>query len=1525
MAYNGNNAIKRSLIHVRNSLNIQELEKINQKSPKIITKKDSLKKEREDKVLNNAYKNVINVLNNLLDNIEDEKINGKANNLSSHRKIQNISKRPIKKLESYDIRTIKKYNLNASPKHGKNGEKIQKKSSKIKSKFKGERLYNSKSQKQLFIMEDNNLKSKNNNDKEQKDKGSYVFNDNENKKNLKKKEIIFFKSKNRLISNRCHSSKSLVTSSHSSNKTINKNFIFNKDEINESIIKSCSAYSSLSNLKSSSDIGNNSKQNFLPSILRESSRLNNKTKLLDSTNSIRINNILDNQKKENLQEISPNNKITYEESQSTSHNLIERKNIENSIESIKQNNRDLLNIKKKIRKLPSTNSSNHKNAFRLKAFEVNEMKTINKEKKYRYLLNKGSVYDSLDDEEVFDEEDLNNCYLEPKSPFLYIIDSLILISSIIIIFYLPIYLSKQLFFCRSLSINTILFYLIDIIYIIDLIINFYRAYYNFEEILIKKNYLIFIHYFKTWLLFDLISSLPIYSILKSTESKCMGLNIYDDPKLENSGKHSHYYNIEINKIHYLFLLLKAIKILKIFKKNIAAKRIKKYLYEYEFFNDWGDVIIYALIFFSFLNFSSCIFIFLGRNIYESWIFFDGLTTKPFIDIYIASTYYLMMTVTTVGYGDVIGKSIKEIIFQIIMVIIGTCIYSWLISTVSNYVKKMNEKNILYEEKIQILEDIKLNSPNLSEKLYNKILKLLNYRKYHDGKNIILENLPNSLRHTLIIDMYKNYINGFSFFKGIENREFIVKVISKLTPIFGLRGDILIQEGEYIEEIIFIKNGILSLEVWIDMINPKESIKKYLYNNGFISQMEKKESFHNENLSGHYHGSVISFFEQNKKNLNTSFNNYFEKIDNKNEIAINDNKRRLKLLDIRRNEHFGDVFMFLNKRSPLYVRVASKKVDLLLLKKLDSIDISDRYPDIWKTIIKRPLENSKMISNLTLKTLSIFCNLNGIKIKLFKKKNDNKYFPRYYLMPVINRKSEISIKNNNRKKTVKFLLGNKYEKYKKQSNKNKKSNILKDNGNNENFNSLEKVPQKKILKNKSKESDDQNKLNNSNHSSFSFKNSNKNLLKKMDDNDEYLVNNKKLNKSAFHNNKNNSFKILVSNIDEKETSLLKNQNLINNKNIMENSILSNNNINNDKINEKYNSNHNNEKDFIPEPVNDELLPGENFNIQIPDDERPKNCITNFQKIISDKIYINQLNIIDMDCLKVPLIQQNNSININGKIEKKMFNNLEISSSTTLEINSSYENINEITYYKYITNNDLRNETIKFLKEKCQIIQNNFIHSFNIIQNKNKDSNILNKNSKIYSKSSLINTISRTATRRINEKKENNSILSKQSFLNKSFNIMNDNQNDAINNFQRLVSNSYYNKKYKRTNSSSSLGVNNINNMINKEGSPIKRSETIGNINKFEFKHHKKKNNISQNKKKKKLRELDIISSNILKSSQNLNNPQAFYAGLFNQIMFKNYTKLNPSNIQSNIDINKKDDHSKNEQKDIFSFNSSEDKI
>ena len=107
--------------------------------------------------------------------------------------------------------------------------------------------------------------------------------------------------------------------------------------------------------------------------------------------------------------------------------------------------------------------------------------------------------------------------------------------------------------------------------------------------------------------------------------------------------------------------------------------------------------------------------------------------------------------------------------------------------------------------------------------------------------------------------------------------------------------------------------------------PEESIHNYLFENGFINWKE----FSLIKLSS----KSASHCKQNKVKFNTTFNQYYENIDNKNEKALNENKKKLRVLDIRKNEHFGDVFMFLNKKSPLYVRVSSRVVDLLLLKKL----------------------------------------------------------------------------------------------------------------------------------------------------------------------------------------------------------------------------------------------------------------------------------------------------------------------------------------------------------------------------------------------------------------------------------------------------------------------------------------------------------------------------------------------------------------------------------------------------------------
>ena len=96
---------------------------------------------------------------------------------------------------------------------------------------------------------------------------------------------------------------------------------------------------------------------------------------------------------------------------------------------------------------------------------------------------------------------------------------MLFLSSLFYFIVIPYILSKGFFINKENHICKILLIKIDIIYIIDLIINFFRAYHNFDERLIKITKKIFIRYIKTWFLLDLIEAIPYFSIFQLYESK----------------------------------------------------------------------------------------------------------------------------------------------------------------------------------------------------------------------------------------------------------------------------------------------------------------------------------------------------------------------------------------------------------------------------------------------------------------------------------------------------------------------------------------------------------------------------------------------------------------------------------------------------------------------------------------------------------------------------------------------------------------------------------------------------------------------------------------------------------------------------------------------------------------------------------------------------------------------------------------------------------------------------------------------
>ena len=587
--------------------------------------------------------------------------------------------------------------------------------------------------------------------------------------------------------------------------------------------------------------------------------------------------------------------------------------------------------------------------------EENLINDIDKEKNYRELQRKGIVYDSLDENN--DDEEISTFFIHPDCWYLKILDFAVTICITYNLIYIPFFLGYNEVYCikgNYFSITTLIDLIIDIIYLIDFIIHFFVAYYNEDDVLKTDLDLIFINNLKTWFLIDLMGAIPFKTLFSIFDKKCKDIHFMSTYK----------YN---NQEYYLLLTLRLLKSFRLYQ-NTFFEYLDEKLDKYEHYNNYLGFYIGVSIFFFVSHLGICSLIFFGRNHYPSWIIKYGFEDSSFGKLYFIGFYYLITTVTTVGYGDLTCTTPNEKIFGIIVEIVGIVAYSSVLSFISNYVKSINDAEEEYFKKYRILQEIKITYNDLSDDLFDRINRYIkNKQNNEEQEKNLIEELPITLKNTLVYSMYEPIIVNFVFFKNFDNKDFIVRVIFCFKPILAIRNDILIKDGDFVEDIIFVKKGKLSLELPI-RISPATETPKTGKSNGIYNIPTKVQ---NQNLS-----SI--------KTQNTKFANYLNNL-NGDEFEEDEEEepieyQNLKLLDIRRNEHFGDVLMLSNERSPVSAIVKSKKAELFYLNKKDSIEISNEYPQIWSKIQKKSVFNMKQIKRLMGKVMKIFYNTNGIQSK-----------------------------------------------------------------------------------------------------------------------------------------------------------------------------------------------------------------------------------------------------------------------------------------------------------------------------------------------------------------------------------------------------------------------------------------------------------------------------------------------------------------------------------------------------------------
>ncbi|XP_039127338.1 potassium channel KOR1-like [Dioscorea cayenensis subsp. rotundata] len=327
----------------------------------------------------------------------------------------------------------------------------------------------------------------------------------------------------------------------------------------------------------------------------------------------------------------------------------------------------------------------------------------------------------------------------------------------------------------------------QIAFLIDIVVKFLLAYRDPHTYRIVSNPAsIAIRYLKSGFVFDFLACLPWDAIYKACNRK--------------------------EEVRYL-LWIRLVRVVKV--TQFLTKMEKDIRINYLFTR------IVKLIFVELYctHTAACIFYYLATTLPASmeghtWIGSLKLGDYSFenfrdIDLskrYLTSLYFSIVTMATVGYGDIHAVNPREMLFVMIYVSLDMILGAYLIGNMTALIVK-GSKTEKFRDKMKDL--IKYMNRNKLDKDIREQIKghvRLQYESSYTEASV-LQDIPASIRAKISQSLYKPYIEDVPLFSGCS-AEFIDQIAIRLHEEFFLPGEVIMEQGNAVDQLYFVCHGVL---------------------------------------------------------------------------------------------------------------------------------------------------------------------------------------------------------------------------------------------------------------------------------------------------------------------------------------------------------------------------------------------------------------------------------------------------------------------------------------------------------------------------------------------------------------------------------------------------------------------------------------------------------------------------------------------------------------------------------------------
>jgi len=198
---------------------------------------------------------------------------------------------------------------------------------------------------------------------------------------------------------------------------------------------------------------------------------------------------------------------------------------------------------------------------------------------------------------------------------------------------------------------------------------------------------------------------------------------------------------------------------------------------------------------------------------NSWVngeemgFLHLSTTTP-LSFYVASIYWAVSTVTTVGFGDIVAQNTTEHIYSIVCCVAGAVLGGAVIAETANIVVEWDEAKHKMEMQMSSIRAY-LAFRKIPKDLQLRIVKhfKVHYRRRATFNELeILNSLTMDLRRSLSLNLLQNTLQQLDIFRDIKDSSMLASVLRHLRPMSFEMNENIINQGDPVFEIFFIVDG-----------------------------------------------------------------------------------------------------------------------------------------------------------------------------------------------------------------------------------------------------------------------------------------------------------------------------------------------------------------------------------------------------------------------------------------------------------------------------------------------------------------------------------------------------------------------------------------------------------------------------------------------------------------------------------------------------------------------------------------------